>query len=209
MPLRSMSSEQTNQPIPEPRDGAQRQVTNPDDAWVVLGRITAPFGLRGAMKLQAETDFPERIGLHDTIYIQDQTYQQAQTYQAHHLLDVRPHGNVFVIQIEGIDTIEAAERLRSCALAIPQSEVAPLADDQYYIHDLVGLRALDTQGMELGRVVDVINSVAQDVLVIRSADNPDVLVPLVKAIVLAVDLTSGTVTLDPPAGMFDDNWDKA
>jgi 16S rRNA processing protein RimM len=166
--------------------------------WVTLGEIVAPFGLRGEVKLLAQTDFPDRVATHATLYL-------GPKHQPYALLETRPHGGVILLRFDGIDDLTAAEKLRGLIVCIPQAEAAPLAEDQYYIHDLIGLRAIHINGTELGTVMDVFVGSGQELLAIRRAGRQNVLVPLVKALVPAIDLTDRTVTIDPPAGLFDDD----
>lgn len=177
-------------PLPDP--------TREDD-WIAVGRIVAPFGLQGEVKLISQTDFPERLSEHTTLYLGPQR-------QPYRLLSARPHGGVILLRFADITDMTAAEKLRGLVAAIPAHEAAPLATDQYYIHDLLGLRAVHVNGAELGTVADVLSGAAQDLLVVRRKGQPDVLVPFVAALVPSVDMAARTVTIDPPAGLFDDEW---
>jgi 16S rRNA processing protein RimM len=163
-----------------------------DDDWIAVGQIVAPFGVHGEVKLIPQTDFPERLSKHATLYLGTQR-------QPYRLLAARPHGGVILLRFAGITDMNAAEGLRGLVAAIP-------ATDQYYIHDLIGLRAQHVNGTELGTVADVLSGAAQDLLVVRRKGQPDVLVPFVAALVPAVDLAARIVTIDPPAGLFDDEW---
>lgn len=199
-----MSKDPTNLPNsrrfgrPSPRPST-RQIPPPSGEWVTLGEIVAPFGLHGEVKLLAQTDFPERIAQHSTLYLGPE-HRPFPLKQAH------PHSGVILLKFEGIDDMTAAEKLRGLSVTIPEETIAPLATDQYYIHDLIGLQATHVNGAQLGVIADVYSGAAQDLIVVRRPGVADVLVPLVKAIVVAVDLTARTVTIDPPAGLFDDDW---
>lgn len=176
-------------PVPQP----------PINDWITLGTIVAPFGLHGEVKLLAQTDFPDRIAAHKTLYL-------GADHRAYPLEKAHPHAGVILLKLAGVDDMTAAERLRNLTVFIPATEAAPLAPDQYFIHDLVGLRAQHISGADLGVVADVISGAAQDLLVIRFPGKPDVLVPLVKALVPTVDLPNHIAIIDPPAGLFDDDF---
>ena len=170
--------------------------------WVVVGRISAPFGLKGEVKLVPQTDFPERLADHQTLYLGSDHHPQV-------LSGARTHGAVVLLHFAGIDDMTAAEALRNQTVSIPAVTAAPLAADQYYVHDLIGLRAVHMQGHDLGIIADVYTSAAQDLLVVRAPGKADVLVPLVKALVPQVDLAARIVTIDPPLGLFDEDWVEA
>jgi len=168
----------------------------------MLGEIVATFGLRGEVKLLSQTDFPERIGMHKTLYL-------GPDHQPIALQGAKEHGGVILLSFVDVADLTAAEKLRGKIVSIPQTEAAPLAADQYYIHDLVGLQAIHSDGRDLGSVVDIIIGTAQDLLVVKRVGHPQVLVPLVKAIVPTIDLAARTVTIDPPIGLFDGDAEDA
>ncbi len=182
-------------------DAATPVAPTPAD-WVVVGQIVAPFGLKGEMKLAPQTDFPERLASHKTLYLGPE-------HRPQQLLSARVHGSVVLLRFVGIDDINAAEGLRHQTVSIPAAKVALLNPDQYYLHDLIGLRAVHVNGHDLGTVADVYTGTAQDLLVVRQPGKAEVLVPLVKALVPQVDLVARVVTIDPPGGLFDEDWVEA
>jgi 16S rRNA processing protein RimM len=193
------TSQMPDNPRPH-RKKASPPLPPPDSPeWVTVGRITAPFGLHGEVKCVPETDFPDRLAERETLYV-------GPARMPMRLESVRAHGTILLLHFVDIPDITAAETLRGMTVAVPPGEISPLGPDQYYLHDLVGLRAMHVDGTDLGTVVDIITGAAQDLLVVRRPGQPDVLVPFVKALVPQVDLAARTVTIDPPLGLFDDNW---
>jgi 16S rRNA processing protein RimM len=114
-----------------------------------------------------------------------------------------------LLHFADIDDITAAEGLRHQSVSIPSTTIAPLNPDQYFVHDLIGLRAVHVNGHDLGTVADVYTNTAQDLLVVRQPGKAEVLVPLVKALVPQVDLVARIITIDPPGGLFDEDWIEA
>jgi 16S rRNA processing protein RimM len=182
-----------------PRPAAPNDASISPDEFITVGQIVAPFGLKGDVKLLPQTDFPDRLAEHDTLYL-------GQNHRPLRLMNAHPHGGVVLLHFNGIDDVNAAETLRGLPVFIPAAEAAPLAADQYYIHDLIGLRALHVNGTDLGTVADILSGAAQDLLVVRRPGHPDVLVPFVAALVPTVDTAARTVTIDPPAGLFDEDF---
>ena len=113
----------------------------------------------------------------------------------------RPHGPDILVRLEGVGDRAAADALRGEELFVPASERAPLPEGRYYVDDLVGLAAVGPDGAWLGRVEEVLALPAHDVLRL-STPWGEGLVPMVKAMVLAVDLSAGRIVLDPPAGLL-------
>ncbi len=118
----------------------------------------------------------------------------------------RYQGKYLVVSFEGVHDRNQAEALRDTLVHVDRSELPPLEDeDDFYDTDLVGLRAVLTDGTALGTVDDVLHLPGGDVLSIRSAgadEAREVLVPFVKAIVPTVDLAKGELVVDPPEGLL-------
>ena len=113
------------------------------------------------------------------------------------------HSGTLLLRLEGIDSREAAETVRNTELLVGVSDLPEIEDpDSYYDHQLVGLTARLPDGGVLGEI-DVVRHEAQDLLVVRRTEGPDVLIPFVSAIVPTVDLDGGYVVVDPPEGLLD------
>jgi len=172
--------------------------TPSNDEWVAIGLITAMFGIRGEMKVQPLTDFPERFLQTATVYVGDELVEWR-------VLGARLHQRIVILRLEGVETANDAEALRNKKLYVPASELVTLPPDHYYLHDLVGLRVIHVDGTPLGVVRDVIQSAGNDLLVIQDArTGKDVLLPTVKEFVKSVDVAGGTITIEPIPGFFDE-----
>ncbi|HEX6797520.1 MAG TPA: ribosome maturation factor RimM [Ktedonobacterales bacterium] len=171
--------------------------------WVAVGEVAAPFGMRGELKVRPLTDFPERFAHTETLYAgEDHTPYAVET--------ARLHGAQVVVRLAGIASVEAAEALRGEMLWIPASELMPLPQDSYYLHDLVGLRVRHVNGRVLGVVGDVLTGVGNDLLVVRDPQTgAETLLPAVKAFIKRVDVAGGELLVEPVPGLFDDRFEEA
>jgi len=113
----------------------------------------------------------------------------------------RSHRDRFLVRFEGVSDRGTAQDLRG-ALYVPQSEVRELGTGEYWIHDLVGCRVSDPAGRDIGVVASVITNPAQDLLAVDTAEG-ERLIPAVRQILVAVDLTERRVTVDPPEGLLE------
>lgn len=161
---------------------------------VAIGRVIRPQGRRGEVLAEPLSDRPERFPTLRRVLLVGAAGSEERAVTA-----CWPHKGRYVLKLEGVDSIDAAERLRGRELAIEASQLPPLPAGSYYHHELVGLRALDPEGRELGRVAGVLETGAVPVLEIASADG-ELLVPLASAFVLAVEPARGTLTVRPPDG---------
>ena len=164
------------------RPGSDRRV-------VVLGRIGAPFGVTGWVKVNSFTDPLEGI-------VDFGTWELVRAGQSERrrVLDWKRAGKAVAVRLEGVESRDAAQGLTGCEVQVDRSELAPTREREYYWHDLVGLEARNREGALLGRVQDVLDLPAHPVLVL--AGDRERLVPLVPQRLLDVDLDTGRVTLD-------------
>ncbi len=126
--------------------------------------------------------------------------------KAYRLLSLRPQGDMLVARVEGVATREAAEALSGVELSAPRDRLPPPEDeDEFLMADLVGCEVRRADGSLVGRIVDVANYGAGDLLDIRPAKGgATVLMPFTKAFAPKVDVAARVVTIDPPAGLFED-----
>jgi 16S rRNA processing protein RimM len=175
----------------------------PGTTQLRVARLLKAHGLKGAIKLELYTDDPARR------FVPGATFDlQVPTSSPWHgktleLSELRWYNGHPVAFFDGITDRTAAEGLVKAILWVDQDAAElPEESDAWYDHQLVGLRAI-RDGAEVGRVARVDHLPAQDLLAVATGTG-EVLVPFVKAFVPAVDISAGTVTLTPPAGLFED-----
>jgi 16S rRNA processing protein RimM len=168
-----------------------------------VARLTKAHGLKGGIKLELYTDDPARR------FTPGATFDlQVPTASIWHgkrltLAELRWYNGHAVAFFEGVTDRTTAEGLVKAILWVDQDAAElPEENDAWYDHQLVGLRAL-RDGVQVGVVARVDHLPAQDLLAI-TADGREVLVPFVSAIVPSVDIAAGTLTLTPPAGLFEE-----
>jgi 16S rRNA processing protein RimM len=167
-----------------------------------VGRLTKAHGLKGAIKLELFTDDPDRRfvpGAEFSLQVPDSS-----AWHGKHLTlrELRWYNGHPVGFFEGIDDRTAAEGLAKAILWVEHVDQEAPEPDAWYDHQLVGLTVL-RDGEKVGEVTHVDHLPAQDLLIVKSGGR-EVMVPFVAAIVPGVDLDAGTVTVTPPAGLFED-----
>jgi 16S rRNA processing protein RimM len=174
-----------------------------DTVWVLVGEIVGAFGIRGQVKVLPLTDFPERFEHTKTIYLGNEHTPMTVT-------DAQQHKNVIVLSLAEIASVDEAEKLRGRVISIPDSELTPLPPDQFYLHDVVGLRVEHVNGQPLGVITDIITSGGNDVFVVRDqVTGREALLPVVKAFVKDIDIPAGLVRVEPIPGLFDEDAEEA
>lgn len=180
-----------------------RKAPPPGTTQLRVGRLLKAHGLKGALKLELFTDEPERRfvpGATFTLQVPTSSPWHGKSLE---LTELRWYNSQPVGFFKDIDDRTAAESLVRAILWVDQDAAElPEEPDAWYDHQLVGLRAV-RDGKDVGRVARVDHFPAQDLLAIDTG-SAEVLVPFVAAIVPTVDLAAGTVTLTPPAGLFEE-----
>jgi 16S rRNA processing protein RimM len=179
---------------------------------LVVARIGRPQGLRGEVSVEVRTDDPSGRFVVGVSLRTDPPAAGPLT-----LASVRDQSGRKILGFEGFGDRTAAESLRGLLLVVDVPEVSDLVDgtpgapdgpsddaNEWYDHQLVGLVAERPDGTGLGTVSTVHHMPAQDLLVVRTPDRGEVLVPFVTAIVPEVDVAGGRIVIDPPGGLFED-----
>lgn len=148
-----------------------------------MGHISAPFGVKGWVKIQTDTEYPDSLLDYEQVWLgRDGQWRQVAVQD----MQARPAGLV-VAQLDGIDDRDAAFALRGQLVAVPRAQLPQTADDEYYWADLIGMRVTGLDDVELGVVDHLLSTGANDVLVVRAADGSERLIPFVAAFVLQVE----------------------
>ena len=174
------------------------QIAESESRLVRVARIGRPHGLRGEVTVTPFTDDPDRRFAAGVALFTDRPADSTLT-----VVSSRRSGPVLVVGFEGVPDRDSAETLRGTELSLPAEDLGEAGDeDDFYDHQLVGLAVVHVDGRLLGEVVEVMHPPAAPVLVVRTTDGGEELVPFVKAIVPEVDPLGGRLVVDPPEGMF-------
>ncbi len=161
--------------------------------YLVVGKIVAPWGVKGEVKVAIETGFPERFERLKRVYLGEKVtcfvLEGSRLHKGHALLKLR-----------GCDDRHAAEKLRGQLVQIPIEEAMPLDEDEYYVYQIVGLDVWTTAGEHLGRISEVLFTGANDVYVVQG-EKGEILIPAVEDVVLEVDLAGGRLTVELMEGL--------
>ncbi len=168
---------------------------------LVVGRVGRPHGLHGEVTVEVRTDDPDQRFIAGSSLATVPAERGPLT-----VAGSRWHSGRLLVRFAGCEDRNAAEDLRDTILAIDSDELEPLADpEDFYDHNLIGLRVVTAAGEPVGAVSDVLHH-GQDLLVIEgtgSRSGSEILVPFVAAIVPEVDVAARRLVIDPPPGLLD------
>ena len=169
---------------------------------VVMGRIVAPYGVFGWLKVVPDTEAFDGLFDYDTWWL-----GKGNDWRELLVETAKIHNDVLVVKLKGIDDRDAAMACKGKQIAVPRSQLPEPEDDAYYWSDLIGLRVKNKQAVDFGCIVDVFETGANDVIVVQAeASTPEGeqakskpqerLLPFVADVVLEVDLPNKTMLVD-------------
>ena len=163
-----------------------------ENDYLIVGRVLAPWGLKGDAKVEIHTDFPQRFAADRTVYVG----QTPMTVERSRL----NKGNV-ILKLAGIDSVEQVEELKGKYIEIPPSESMPLEEDEYYQYQIIGLAVSTSEGRLLGVIERIIPTGSNDVYVVVGQDK-EYLIPAIEDVVKQVDVEKGTMTIEEIEGLL-------
>jgi len=159
---------------------------------MLIGEITSPQGLHGEVRVYPHTDFPERFAGMERVGVQ----QGSESVRVVKITGSRTAGRVIVLKLEGVDSIDSAERLRGARLVVPASWAVELGEDEYYHHQLLGLEVVTTTDEALGPITAIWPTGANDVY-----ETPLALIPAVKEFIREIDLEHRRMVVEARHGL--------
>jgi len=160
--------------------------------FITIGKIIAPWGIKGKLKVKVVTDFPQRFTPCSKIYINRQPMTINSTEW---------HKGKAIIKVNTIDSIEDAQRLRGQAIEIHHSQVYSLPEGQYYHFELIGLEVWTTEGELLGNVTKILTAESNDNYVVRGAKG-EILIPAIEDVIKSIDLDKGRMVIEAIEGLL-------
>jgi len=168
---------------------------------VAVGRVLSPHGVRGEVKVQPLAGLPAGERGVPQLLAPKRTVNVAGSLRT--IQSVRGQGRFLYLKLSGIDDRTAALALRDRYLQVPESDLQPLGEGEYYRFQLVGLTVRTTQGEPLGRIVSVLSTPSNDVFVVQGPQG-EVLVPATDDIVTTIDIPARTMTIEAVPGLLPD-----
>jgi 16S rRNA processing protein RimM len=179
--------------IAMPPHAEQPPPDQPDTpAYVAVARVIGAWGLHGDLKVELLTDFPQRLAAGSRVFMSGVPYV---------IEGYRQHRGRALLKLAGIDSTSAAEPLRHRVLQVPETELHPLAEGEFYHFQIIGLEVRTTTGEVLGRVDQIISTGSNDVYVVRGARG-EILIPAIDDVVKRVDPGTGQIEVDVVEGLL-------
>lgn len=154
-----------------------------------MGRIAAPFGVKGWVRVQPFSEDPDALLEFDAWRV-----GRGAAHRSYPVEAAQDHGNGLVAKFAGVDDRDAAFALRGLEISVERAALPAPAENEYYWSDLIGLVVVNKDGVELGRVTGLMETGAHDVLVVKG--ERERLIPFVARFVGEVDPAAGRLEVD-------------
>lgn len=167
--------------------------------FLAVGKIRRPHGVRGEMLMSVWTDFPERLQPDKQVYV-------GKAYQPYQIKTVRDHSQALIISFDEFTSRDDVGNLRNQVVYVRASEIPALPDDGIYLHQLIGLKVIsDEDESVLGSVTEIIETGANQVLLVHRHGKVDLLLPDIDPVVLNINLEKGEILVHLIPGLIPDN----
>jgi 16S rRNA processing protein RimM len=151
--------------------------------YLSVGFLRRPHGVKGEIVMDLHTDFPERMKKGRKLFVGDD-------HQPMTLTSVRPHGSGLLVKFQDVDTPEDAGMYRNRWVYVRTKDVS-LPDGQHYKHELLGLKVVDENDNWLGELVEILETGANDVYIVRDDSGREILLPAIPSVILDLDIGRG------------------
>lgn len=163
-----------------------------------VGVISSTHGVRGEVKVFPTTDDINRFKkLKEVILVTDKTEKVLK------ITSVKFFKQFAILKFDGIDTLNDVEVYKGASLYVDRKNAVKLQKDEYFIADLIDLAVVDENGKELGTLIDVMKTGANDVYIVKNSEGKELLFPAIKECILDIDFKEKKMTVHVMDGLLD------
>lgn len=149
---------------------------------IIIGKIGAPHGVRGDVRIIPLTDFPNRFDCLKKVFLSEDVSFEIER--------VKYNNQFVIVKFKGINNREDIEPLKGKLIKVLRTDVPPLADGEYYSFDIIGLEVYTQADEYLGKITEILKTGSNDVYVVQN-EKEQHLIPALKKVVTSIDITAG------------------
>lgn len=170
------------------------------EKWLTVGRLVNTHGIRGEVKVMPSTDFPgERFAPGSRLTLLSPDGSAAVDVE---VASAREHKGMYIVKLKEFDNINQVLPYKGWSVKVPASRRVPLAEGEYYFHDIIGCAVVTEEGEEIGRVSEILRPGANDVWVVERPKGRPALIPYIDDVVVDVDVGARRVTIRLMEGLI-------
>ncbi len=178
-------------PPQQPQDTNTGSPSPGEPVFLAVGKLRRPHGIKGEMVMEVLTDFPQRLRPGRTLYV-------GEAHEPIRIDSIRGHDQQIIVGFSGYNTPEEVGKFRNAILYIQSTGLPQLPEGEYYHHQLLGLNVVNEAGQSLGQLVEILETGANDVYVVKTPDGKELLLPAVEDVILEVNLERSEMRVRPP-----------
>ncbi len=148
--------------------------------YLAVGILRRPYHLKGELLMEVLTDFPERLKPGSTVYVGERHSQMT-------IASARRQAPGLAVRLAGSDSPEAARQFRNQLVFVKAADIPALPKGMYYHHELIGFQVVNEDGKVVGNLVEILQTGANDVYVIRQDEGGELLLPVIDGVVLGIE----------------------
>ena len=171
-----------------------------DKEFVTIGQIITTHGIHGKLRVEYYNDDKTNFFSYRQVFLRDPSGH----LESFEVLEARVHKKLLLVRLEGVNSIDEAERLLGSAVLVKRASLAKLEEGEYYWTDLIGMEVITHDGKPLGRVAEIIRTGGADVFVVTRGEK-EVLIPATEEAIEQVDMDAQRVVVHPIEGLTEDD----
>ena len=148
------------------------------DEWMIVGRIVAPHGVRGDLRIFPDIERPEIFKSLTTLSIDGKVYK---------IISARPHKNIYILRVEGVEDRNGAELLVNRTVKAKICDLPVLKNGEYYYFQLIGMTVVSDTGEIVGKIKEIIETGANDVYTVMTSEGKEMYLPAIPSCILSAD----------------------
>lgn len=166
-----------------------------EPVFLVIGHLQRPHGIAGEIAMQVLTDFPERIRKGKIVYL-------GNDHTPIKVLQTRWKQNLMLIKFEGYPSREDVAKLTNLEVFTSVKDLPTLPEGEYYHHQLIGMQVFEDDIL-LGSISEILVTGANDVYIVSSLHNSEILLPAIESVILNIDLPANRMQVIIPDGLIE------
>ncbi len=168
----------------------------PEPRYLVLGRVLRPHGIKGEVRMEVMTSYPEHVATLKHVYVGPE-------HRPYVLESARTHQGTLLLKLQGVDDRNAAEALHDQTVEVALEDAVPLEEGEYYYFQLLGMAVETDAGEALGEVTDVLEVPGGNDVYVVQGPRGELLIPAIASVVQSLDLTGRRMVIHIIPGLFD------
>jgi 16S rRNA processing protein RimM len=158
--------------------------TNSEPAFLVLGKLRRAHGVAGEIALDVYTSMFELLEVKEVVFV-------GETYQPYTIQATRWKGDLLLLKFEGVNDRALVSQLTNALIYTRTDQLPKLDEDEFYLHQLIGLDVYDTDHHLLGVLTEILETGANDVYLVKDQTGAEVLIAAVDERIVDIDLEAG------------------